>query len=92
MTLELSMVFVTTMGTNYTNDNDENDPMPFVSIAAATANALRFLGFHKEEDVRSDESRGGNRDNQSNSSTDEKYVQQRLAELRRFERRANGGK
>lgn len=76
--------------TNYANENCKDDPMRFVSIAAATANALRYLGFHENEDVRSDESRGGNRDNQPNRSTDEQYVQQRLAELRRFERKAGG--
>lgn len=78
--------------TTHDNTNDPDDPMPFVSIAAATANALRFLRLDEKEDVRSDENRGGNRDNQPDRSTDEQYVQQRLAELRRFERRANGRK
>ncbi len=77
--------------TNYANENCKDDPMPFVSIAAATANALRFLKLDKQHDEeREDRERAADR--KQNEPYDEAYVRQRLAELRRFEKRANGGK
>jgi len=80
------------METNYTNDNDENDPMPFVSIAAATANALRFLRLDEEQNEQRPSDGDGTTQPKDNRDGNREYVEQRLRELQRFERRANGGK
>ncbi len=77
MTLALSMVFVLTMATA-TNDNDANDPMPFVSIAAATANALRFLGLHEEADVSSPDDRDRTAHGSDNHASYEQRVRRQL--------------
>lgn len=80
------------MMTKALNDNDENDPMPFVSIAAATANALRFLKLDEQSHEQADDKSSSTAQPKDDSDGNRKYVQQRLRELQRFERRANGGK
>jgi hypothetical protein len=73
--------------THHSNDNDE---LPFLTLAAATANALRFLKL----DEKQDEERRGNgdrsTDGKNNKGADEDYVGQRMKDLARFERKASG--
>ena len=69
---------------------NENDELPFLTLAAATANALRFLKL----DEKQDEERRGNGDRSTEGKdskrADEDYVGQRMKDLARFERKASG--
>ena len=63
-------------------DND-NEEFSFISLAALTANVLQHLGLNekqKEEPERQKDS----------SDTRSDYIEQRVAEIEAFERRANG--
>lgn len=75
---------------NSTNDNSQDDPLPFIALSALVANVVRYLENPKDK--------GGNDGPESPAKdTDEEkakrhrdYVDQRLRELAAFERRARG--
>ena len=71
-----------------THDNDD-EKLSFVTIAAATANTLRYLGLNKQKEDATNDC--------SSSDKEEKrvlerleFVNRRLRDLRRFEDRAGG--
>ena len=70
--------------------NNDNEEFSFISLAAATANALRYLGLNEEknEDAKDDASSG--QGNNEKSREHRQAVEKRLRELAAFERRANG--
>lgn len=78
------MVFASTMR----HDND-NDPISFISLAAATANAVRYL--IRENEKSGDKERDGDRKpgktSEKHPDSNSEYVDQRLRELAAFERR-----
>jgi hypothetical protein len=68
----------------------DNDPLPFIHIAAVTRNVMQFLLTHKQktEDPAADSA-----DEDKDVEKPEQhraYVDQRLRELAMFERRARG--
>lgn len=69
-------------------DND-NDPISFISLAAATANVTRYLVKEQKpsdpEERESDREPGKVREQHPNANSE--YVDQRLRELSAFERR-----
>ena len=62
---------------------NDNDTLPFVTIAACTRNVLKYLKLHKEKTENSD-------DETKRRNERECYIEQRAAEIRRFEERASG--
>ena len=73
------------------HDND-NEELSFVSLAALTANVVRYLEPEKDQrEQREREPDTGNRDEQKGRQHEE-YVKDRLRELRAFESRYRLGK
>jgi hypothetical protein len=72
---------------NAANDNEE---LSFVSLAASTANVVRWLEPHEKKDEES----GRDTDRSSKSEKDPKadleYVEHRLCEISAREKRING--
>jgi hypothetical protein len=72
-----------------THDND-NEQFSFISLAAATANAIRYLRLNEKQN----EERGGDTDagnaEEERSKRHRDYVDQRLRDLAAFERRVSG--
>ena len=71
------------------NADNENDPLPFQSLAAITTRLLESGSTKNEKDSThsADKQRGEQREERNR-----KYVEQRLRELSAFERRARGDK
>jgi hypothetical protein len=69
---------------------NDNDPLPFITLSAATERAMAFLKAteQKKKDTDDDAARGGNEQEKTDEHT--KYVDTRLREFRTFERRAAG--
>jgi hypothetical protein len=72
---------------NADNENDPNDPLPFRTLAAATARVLSQARKQNEEGT--DDRRGSDQEKQP-AEPNREYVEQRLRELSAFERRARG--
>lgn len=73
------------------HDND-NDPLSFITLAAATANVVRYLELgdkHKEDGERDAARERADKDDPEHHRD---YVNQRLRELAAFERRFDGNK
>jgi hypothetical protein len=71
------------------HDND-NDLLPFISIAALTANVVRYLESDKQENERArDNTDSRDAENKKDGDTG-RYIDHRLRELAAFERRARG--
>ena len=64
-------------------EHDTDNSLPFVKLAALTANVLRHLGLDKKQEENSD-------DEAKRRDERERYIQQRSAEIRRFEEIAKG--
>ena len=82
------MVFDTHTMKNFDNDNEQ---FSFISLAAATANVVRYLegSEQKKEDAQRDAEQNG----QANQKSDEQraYIEQRLRDVAAFESRFNPG-
>ncbi len=82
------MVFNVPMATD-THDND-NEPLSFLTLRAATQNVLQYLQANEKKDgARESEPTPENRDEQKRGAHSE-YVEHRLRDLATFERRAAG--
>lgn len=68
----------------------DNDQLPFVSLAALTANVLRYLEPHKKQNKETADERERGNAGEKNSDSHAEAVNHRLRELRAFERRAAG--
>jgi len=76
-----------------TQDNEDEDELTFVKLAAVTANVVRWLmkvDEEKKEQRQRNTGSGSEEKKQTEEHTD--YVDQRLRELAAFERRARGVK
>jgi hypothetical protein len=73
---------------SYANDNEE---LSFVTLAAATANVVRYLQIDKQK-TESDEERSSSGDDEKRALDRLEFVNRRLRELERFEDRAKGKK
>lgn len=71
------------------NDNDENSILPFETLGAMVARLVEGAKDHQEKSERDRPD-----DGEANRKADERrrYVEQRLREIERFERRARGDK
>jgi Ni/Co efflux regulator RcnB len=67
--------------------DNENEPFPFVTLAAAAA---RVLQSAEKQDERSDDARRSSDENEGDHEQRRRYVEHRLREIADFERRANG--
>jgi len=68
-----------------THDNDD-EPLSFVSLAALTANVVRYLELDKQKEDASE--RSDKDEKRANERLE--FVNRRLRDLRRFEDRAGG--
>jgi hypothetical protein len=73
---------------SYANDNEE---LSFVTLAAATANVVRYLQID-EQKTESDDERGSRGDDEKRALEHLEFVTRRLRDLERFEDRARGRK
>ena len=69
-------------------DND-NEPLSFVSLAALTANVVRYLEINKQKEDANDERRSSDEEEKRALERIE-LVNRRLRDLQRFEDRARG--
>lgn len=75
--------------THTMNDNEE---LSFISLAALTANVLQYLEIDKQQsEERERDPDAGNGDEQKGGNNEE-YIQDRLRQIRAFERRYRLGK
>jgi len=72
-----------------THDNDD-EKLSFVTIAAATANTLRYLGLNEKKDEHTDKESSSDAKKKALDHLD--FVNLRLRELERFENRTRGRK
>lgn len=77
----------------HTNDNDAENPLPFISLAALTANVVNYLatpprGPNQSDDSADDAEPKKRRERRQNADRD--YVEQRAREIAEFENRAAG--
>ena len=72
------------------NDDDFNDPLPFIRLAAATANIMTFLEATKQKKKDADDDAAGNGSEQNKTDEHARAVDQRLRDFSAFERRAAG--
>lgn len=68
-----------------TPDND-NDQLPFITLGAATLNVLRYLESSKEQRPESEREKTPD-DEAGKENERQRFVETRLREIRRFERR-----
>lgn len=72
--------------------DDDDDELSFISLAVATANAVRYLGLDKQKNESGRDERDSRENEQQRALEQLKFVQRRLRDLDRFERRARGEK
>jgi len=72
-------------------DND-NDPLTFVHIAALTANVTRYLGLDEKPNEESKGDRNTPETDEQREADKRRYVEQRLRDTLVFEDRARGQK
>lgn len=78
-----------------THDNDhDNEPLSFITLAAATANVVRYLS--KEQHPPQNDNRAANDESAQQSEkhpeADREYVEHRLRQIAAWERRISGKK
>jgi hypothetical protein len=73
------------------NSND-NEELSFISLAAVTANVTRYLELTKDQQKESDRDTGRDTAEKEQSKDHCEAVDQRLRDLRSFERRVSGNK
>lgn len=69
-------------------DND-NEPFSFITLAAATANVVRYLRLDEKKDE-SDEERRSSSEDEKRALERLEFVNRRLRDLERFEEVARG--
>lgn len=67
-----------------THDDDE---LSFITLSAATQNAIRYLRLDKKQNERGNEKCRGSPEDQKSSLEQFEYVRRRLRELAEWERR-----
>jgi hypothetical protein len=72
--------------------HEDEEELGFVSIAAATANVLRYLELTKEQQEHRDRNTGRERDEKQKTKDERDYINHRLRELAAWERRIDGNK
>ncbi|WP_139483256.1 hypothetical protein [Bradyrhizobium ivorense] len=75
------------------NDNDANDPLPFIALAALTANVVTHLSAGKRQpDGNADSRANGNAEQKPEKHTERdcEGIKQRLEAVAAFERIARG--
>jgi len=78
------MVFVALTMKNFDNDNEE---LSFITLAAATANVVRYLQDPKEHHPNSERDAPENTNERDKSADHHKAVEQGLRQIERFESR-----
>lgn len=68
--------------------DNENEPFTFQTLAAVTA---RLLNLDEKQNEKSETDRARGDDEERRANQQREYVEQRLREVARFERRARGG-
>jgi len=74
---------------NMKADND-NEPLSFITLAAATANVVRYLEPNKQKNEQREQDPAPGNENEKKRSERGAYVEKRLSDLAAFERRARG--
>jgi translation initiation factor 2B subunit (eIF-2B alpha/beta/delta family) len=70
-------------------DND-NEHLPFITLSAATRNALRFLRLDDHVPDRDANREQDNRTDQQKKEEEAESIRQRIRDIEAFERRAKG--
>ena len=73
------------------NENDPNDPLPFIQLGALTLNVLNYLSPRApKQDERGADDRNSEKRSKCREESDREYIEQRERELREFESHARG--
>jgi hypothetical protein len=73
------------------HDND-NEPLSFITLAAATANVVRYLQTDKQKNEECEREPAPRRRDEQKRAEQLEYVEKRLRELRAWERKIGGNK
>ena len=74
-----------------THDND-NEPLSFVSLQAATRNVTRYLGLDEKKDEEGKRDPAPSRGDEQKRAQEREYIEHRLKEIRAWERKISGRK
>lgn len=70
----------------HTHDNEnENEQFSFISLAAATANVVRFLEGSEKHQGDRERDTPRKRTDEEKAEDERRYIKQRLRDIRRFE-------
>lgn len=72
-------------------DND-NELLGFITLAAATANAVRYLERAEEQEKKRDRDTDRGKTQEQRDEDERAYIEQRLKDIEAFEDRARGRK
>lgn len=68
---------------------NDNEPLSFITLAAATANVVRYLQTNKKQDEQSDPDADRGSADQQRKDREREYIEHRLKELRAWERQVS---
>jgi len=71
------------------HDND-NEHLSFITLVAATRNVVRYLEPHKNEDEHSERDPASSGADEKKRAEEREYVENRLKEIRAWERKISG--
>ena len=70
----------------------DDDLLPFISLQAATRNAIRYLVPEREQEEQRDKDGRPEDSKKQSPSKEREYIEHRLRELAEWERRISGNK
>ena len=70
--------------------DNENFPLSFVTLSAATKNVTRYLRLDEKQDKESGTNPDTSSGNEERAREKQRYIDQRLRDLAAFERRSRG--
>lgn len=75
---------------NATNENDPDNPLPFIQLSALVANVMAYLEGREEKKEHGDRDAGRSDADEEKEKRHRKAVDAGLKRIRAFERRAGG--
>jgi len=71
---------------------NDNEPLSFLTLAAATANVVRHLRLDEQKEGDEPDQERRDRKDEQKSEEQRRFLECRLREIAAFENRVNGGK
>lgn len=72
------------------NADNDNEPLSFITLSAATRNVTRYLQLDKQKDGESEREPDPRNTDEQERAQEREYIEHRLRELRSWERKISG--